>query len=172
MSRIKWHSRQRGQGLVEYALILALVAVVVIVVGAVLGNAVQRVYAVIAGTLGTKYDTVGEHSIVIETAACYTMHNWCKAPDDTDGTQPKVDCTGLVVNGTTKENVAKLTASTEQSVGTTVGGVPLAVEENGDGGFKFYPILSYTYDAGVCPRAVVVQSTSGAIAISPVTVNP
>lgn len=38
-------NRQRGQGLVEYALILVLVAVVVILILPVLGNAIAGIYA-------------------------------------------------------------------------------------------------------------------------------
>ena len=41
-----------GQGMVEYALILELIAVVVIVVLIVLGNQVQNVFCNISGGLG------------------------------------------------------------------------------------------------------------------------
>jgi pilus assembly protein Flp/PilA len=43
---------QRGQGMVEYALILVLIAVVVIAVLIVLGNQVQNVFCNVAGALG------------------------------------------------------------------------------------------------------------------------
>ncbi|HEY8678354.1 MAG TPA: Flp family type IVb pilin [Candidatus Dormibacteraeota bacterium] len=43
----------RGQGMVEYALILVLIAVVVIVVLIVLGNQIQNVFCNISGGLGT-----------------------------------------------------------------------------------------------------------------------
>ena len=43
---------ERGQGMVEYALILVLIAVVVIVVLIVLGNQVQNVFCNISGALG------------------------------------------------------------------------------------------------------------------------
>lgn len=46
-------SRDRGQGMVEYALILVLIAVVVIVVLVVLGNQIQNVFCNISGGLGT-----------------------------------------------------------------------------------------------------------------------
>jgi pilus assembly protein Flp/PilA len=42
----------KGQGMVEYALILVLIAVVVIVVLIVLGNQVQNVFCNISGGLG------------------------------------------------------------------------------------------------------------------------
>jgi pilus assembly protein Flp/PilA len=46
-------SDERGQGMVEYALILVLIAVVVIVVLIILGNQVQNVFCNISGALGT-----------------------------------------------------------------------------------------------------------------------
>jgi pilus assembly protein Flp/PilA len=44
--------RERGQGMVEYALILVLIAVVVIAVLIVLGNQVQNVFCNISGAMG------------------------------------------------------------------------------------------------------------------------
>lgn len=43
---------ERGQSMVEYALILVLIAVVVIVVLIILGNQVQNVFCNISGALG------------------------------------------------------------------------------------------------------------------------
>ena len=43
---------ERGQGMVEYALILVLIAVVVIIVLIVLGNQVQNVFCNVSGGLG------------------------------------------------------------------------------------------------------------------------
>ena len=43
---------QRGQGMVEYALILVLIAVVVIVMLIVLGNQVANVFCNISGAIG------------------------------------------------------------------------------------------------------------------------
>jgi pilus assembly protein Flp/PilA len=44
-------SRQRGQGLVEYALILALVVIVVIVVLALMGRQIQNAFQDVVNTL-------------------------------------------------------------------------------------------------------------------------
>jgi pilus assembly protein Flp/PilA len=44
---------ERGQGMVEYALILVLIAVVVIVLLIVLGNQVQNVFCNISGAMGS-----------------------------------------------------------------------------------------------------------------------
>jgi pilus assembly protein Flp/PilA len=46
-------SDQRGQGMVEYALILVLIAVVVIVILTVVGNQVNNVFSNISSGLGT-----------------------------------------------------------------------------------------------------------------------
>ena len=45
-------TRDKGQGMVEYALILVLIAVVVIAVLIILGNQVQNVFCNISGGLG------------------------------------------------------------------------------------------------------------------------
>ncbi|MER3399853.1 MAG: Flp family type IVb pilin [Thermoflexus sp.] len=44
--------REKGQGLVEYALILVLIAVVVIVILSLLGTQVSRVFSQITSALG------------------------------------------------------------------------------------------------------------------------
>jgi pilus assembly protein Flp/PilA len=45
-------SGERGQGMVEYALILVLIAVVVIVILTVVGNQVSNVFSNVSGGLG------------------------------------------------------------------------------------------------------------------------
>jgi pilus assembly protein Flp/PilA len=45
-------TRDEGQGMVEYALILVLIALVVIVVLIILGNQIQNVFCNISGGLG------------------------------------------------------------------------------------------------------------------------
>jgi Flp pilus assembly pilin Flp len=157
MSLKQKRGRERGQSLVEYALILALVALVVIVGASLLGQAVQRVYGVITGALGAKYNTIGARSIVIESAQCFAVQSTHQ--------------TGLYVLGTIAgENVADLTGSTDQAVGTGLGGLSSPVEANGDFGFKFHPLLSpSTADLSLCPRVVVIQSKDGAMAVSPIT---
>ena len=50
---VGWLRRsERGQGMVEYALILVLIAVVVIAILIVLGNQVQNVFCNISGAIG------------------------------------------------------------------------------------------------------------------------
>ena len=45
-------SREEGQGMVEYALILVLIAVVVIAVLMIVGNQIQNVFCNISGAIG------------------------------------------------------------------------------------------------------------------------
>ena len=45
-------TREDGQGMVEYALILVLIAVVVIAILMILGNQVQNVFCNISGAIG------------------------------------------------------------------------------------------------------------------------
>jgi len=46
-----WHQRQEGQGLVEYALILVLVALVVIVILALLGPGIGNAFSQIVNAV-------------------------------------------------------------------------------------------------------------------------
>jgi len=149
---------QTGQALVEYALILALVAVVVILAAFLLGLATQRVTGVVGGALGVKHDTTGTHQIVIESAECMA--------------QPSTHLTGLVVYGTTDEDVTTLTGSTEQAVGTGLYGDPRPVTSNEGVArtFLFNPLLSEAKaDLTLCPKSIVIQAKDGSIAVSPVT---
>jgi Flp pilus assembly pilin Flp len=147
--------RAHGQGLTEYALILAVVALVVIVIVGLVGLAVQRSYGVVGGALGTKYNAQGQHSIDIVTAQCIALQS--------------ANLTGLWVIGNTNEDIANLTGSTNQAVGTGMDGASSPVEANGPNGFKFHPLLSYTADLSICPISVVIQAGDGSIAVSPVT---
>jgi pilus assembly protein Flp/PilA len=51
-SGLQTNEDERGQGMVEYALILVLIAVVVIIVLVLLGNQVQNVFSNISAGLG------------------------------------------------------------------------------------------------------------------------
>ncbi len=138
-----------GQSLVEYALLLALVAVVAATILFGIGLSVQRVYGVIAAVLGAKHDTTGSsNTIVIDTALCVSVAATGK--------------TGLWVTGTTNEPLANLIASTER-----VGQGPVSA---GGSGFVYNPEIASVADTNLCPKAVVVQSRTGAIAITPLTV--
>jgi hypothetical protein len=115
---------------------------------------------VIGGVLGAKYNTTGERAIEISTAQCIAVRYASK---------PDKNLTGLWVVGNTNIPVTELTGSTDQAVGTGLGGGTAPIEANGPNGFKFNPLLAYSADLGVCPKAVVIQAGDGSVAISPVT---
>jgi len=52
---VRWLSRddQRGQAMVEYALIMVLVVIVVIVILIIMGNTVKNMFCNVTGALGT-----------------------------------------------------------------------------------------------------------------------
>jgi Flp pilus assembly pilin Flp len=52
---VRWLSRddQRGQAMVEYALILVLVVMVVLVILIIMGNTVKNMYCNVTGALGS-----------------------------------------------------------------------------------------------------------------------
>ena len=87
-----------GQGLVEYALILVLVAVVVIVVAALLGDQIQNIYCDIVITLGDGAPTVPA----------------CEAP--------RVTCSGLG-NGATVTGPINVEALVKDNKGTDVSNI-------------------------------------------------
>jgi len=63
MHRSVFNNQERGQGLVEYSLILVLVAVVTIVVLAVMGPAISDAYCEMVVALGGSCDSGGEEVI-------------------------------------------------------------------------------------------------------------
>jgi pilus assembly protein Flp/PilA len=146
--------RENGQGLVEYALILALVAVVAIAVLGLIGFGIQRVYGLIGAAMGAEHDTSGAVVLQITTAQCVAVQS--------------SGLTGLWVVGVTNVPVSELVGSTEMGIGTGMGGAPSPVTSNGPGTFRFNPLLANSADLTVCPRAVVVQSSDGAITLAPV----
>jgi Flp pilus assembly pilin Flp len=145
---------EKGQGLVEYALILALVAIVAVVALSIFGQGVQRVFAITTAALDGRHDTTGAQIVQITTAQCIAVQS--------------SNVTGLWVVGVTNLDVTTLTGSTEQSVGQGLGGAASPVTTNGPGGFKFNPLLAYEANTSVCPQAVVIQSSDGSIALAPV----
>jgi pilus assembly protein Flp/PilA len=161
MMRRRYRNQERGQGLVEYAIILVLVAIVVIVVGMLLGLAVQRIYGLAAAGLGARYNSTGTRHIVIDESLCIVQSN--------------PDMTGLWIIGRTNIPFPQITGSTERAVGTGIGGDPLPISSysgNGPEGFAYNPLLDGSHkDESLCPKLIVVQATDGTIALSPVTID-
>jgi len=147
---------RRGQTLVEYALLIALVAVVVIIVVGTVGVGAQRIYGVVAGALGAKRDaTGGDQTIVIDTALCVVVRNL---------SNPAASQTGVWVTGTTNIPVGQLSGSSELGIGSVSG--------NGPGGFRYNPLLlNGGADASACPREAVIQSVGGTLAVAPLVVQ-
>src|SRR5258708_32696339 len=93
MSGKRIRKLQQGQGLVEYGLILVLVALVVIVAAFLVGQATQRIYGIILGSTGGKADSGNNLQIVAA---------WCIVDSGLTGTGPYQ--TGLYVYGITSES--------------------------------------------------------------------
>jgi len=145
---------RRGQSLVEYALLIALVTIVIIVVIGFVGLGLQRVYGLIAGVLGAQHDTLGgTHQVIITRAECSIVQTNMSGAGQT----------GIWVEGTASDPLGNLSGSTD------AGGIG-SVSAYG-GGFVFNPLISGTTANPLsCPKAIVIQSTSGGIAIAPLQV--
>jgi Flp pilus assembly pilin Flp len=125
----------KGQGLVEYALILSLVAVVVIVIIGLVGMASQRNFGVIGAVFGAKRETPGTLS--------FNYHPQCGYITGQG--------TGFYAEISTNIPITDLQVSTDTGFITAL--TPIA------GGYKIQPILSPSEDLGVCPHGLVVQSS-------------
>ena len=151
-------TRQRrsnnGQSLAEYALIIASVALIVIVVAFAIGLGAERIFGIIGGAFGAHHDDHRAHFITIDTAQCFASKSQ--------------NLTGLWVTGSTDEDLSKLNGSTNLST-TGLNGVPFTISDNGVGGYKFNPLLAYSVNLDVCPQSVVIQAADGTEAFSSVT---
>ncbi len=156
MSHQTLDRKESGQGMVEYALILALVAVAAMTVLSLVGLSVQRSLAVVAGVMGADHDMNDRAILQIVTAQCIAVAS--------------SGLTGMWVTGVTDQDISTLTASSEQGINVGVDGLSAGVVASGPNTFQYNPLLAYRADVGVCPRTIVVQSASGAVAIAPVDV--
>jgi Flp pilus assembly pilin Flp len=163
MDKKRLYKRERGQSLVEYALILVLVAVVAIVALGLVGLAAQRIFGVTVGALGVRHNSTGIIEFSQETPPMCILR--ASDPDWPTG------FTGILIYGTTSEDLADLTYSSNLSVNTGLGGDPIVLQENGDGGFSVNHVLADHPDRSLCPSSVVIQSKNGAIAVAPVIIK-
>jgi len=143
-----------GQSLAEYALIIASVAIVVIVVALAIGLGAERIFGIISGAVGAHHDDHREHFITIDSAQCFASKSQ--------------NLTGLWITGSTDEDPSKLNGSTNLST-TGLDGVPFTISDNGAGSYKFNPLLAYGVNLDVCPQSVVIQGADGTEAFAPVT---
>ncbi|HRE49254.1 MAG TPA: hypothetical protein PLD47_16125 [Aggregatilineales bacterium] len=140
----------KGQGMAEYALTLALVSLGAIVVLALVGAAVQRVFGVVVGGLGSR----------VETNASQIIFD--------PGQLPRCGYFGsdmvFYMKGFTNAAVSDLAVSFD---------IPLSgtISEDGPGVFSvMITVAADTKDFAVCPHSVVVQSSpdGNALMASPV----
>jgi Flp pilus assembly pilin Flp len=129
---------ERGQGLVEYALILALVAVASIVILALLGPAVQRVLGIVTGALGTRATT----SQVVTFDG--NQHARC-------GYLTGVG-TGFYMQFYTAASPDQLQISTDNNVS-----LMLTPDTTLPGRYQLSQLLDSAERTDLCPRSVVIQ---------------
>src|SRR5215475_4011343 len=127
---------QKGQGLVEYALVLVLVAVVCIATMFATGLSVQRVYGVIASVLGAKHDVENYQGekITIDRAECVTLD-----PGNPDYPGLPDGARALRIHGYTNVPKDQLFLVTDN---TDVNNLESNFVAPAPGEFKFDPILS------------------------------
>jgi Flp pilus assembly pilin Flp len=149
--------RSRGQGLVEYALILMLVAVVAIVIMARFGHSIQGIFGMTTAALGQK---VSIGTLKIEYAECFVKTASHK--------------TGIWVRGATGGiPLDTIEGRTDRNYGGTIDEnhvhSPNATTDAGS--FSYTTVLANTADSGLCPRVAVIQADNGALAAWPLIVN-
>ena len=161
---------QTGAGFVEYALALALVALVSIVILGLAGVGVQRLYGVAGGSLGARKQASGEIAgqyINITGATCYVV---AVGSSYAGGVYAGSGHTGYVLKFDSNVPVAQLnTAGTEQIL------MLILDASQSDpvfpGHFTYTADFAASPDASLCPRAAVVQSVQGSIAVAPVEIE-
>lgn len=171
----------RGQGLVEYALIVVLVAIVAIPILYLGGLAVQRIFGLVNGGLGETVAASGSGGGTINIT-----ESFCTALEATEdaGGNPAPPVVGLSIYGVSNRPPSQLTASTENSynvwsaidtdnpalVGDVIEILPTTYNGNN---FVvnaiFYIGTDWQTAHGRCPKVIVVEDRKGAIAAAPIT---
>lgn len=142
-----------GQGLVEYALLLGLVAVVAIVAIGLVSVAVQRNYGIVGAVLGAKKEQPGVLSFIYFPRCGHIPGQG----------------TGLYAEIITNVPMSDLTVSTDTGFITML--TPMA------GGYKIQPNFTQYQDINdlsLCPHGLVVQTSQaygGATALYPVMIQ-
>jgi Flp pilus assembly pilin Flp len=169
MNKRTFTRTQSGQGLVEYALILAIVAIGAILILKLLGLAVERIFGITTASLGGKAQSAGAEIINITGADCYVIS---VGSSYAGGAFAATGYTGYFLKVDTNVPFDQLyTAGTEQdpmmgifSPQTEIVAPP-AISH-----ITFSKDIAPFADGGLCPRTSVVQSLRGAIAVGPVNV--
>lgn len=167
---------QRGQGLVEYALILVLVALVVIVAAFLVGQATQRIFGIVLGATGGSTGTSGD--LYIAEAYCYmsssetvtSMYVLGYSSGGLGGLYASDDlqATNVLDQGGSVWHFDQYDATNHSSFFGTPPGFPA---EGTPGAFVVDPILATgDIQPQLCPTAITVQDGHGGIAAAPVIV--
>lgn len=165
---------QAGAGMVEYALVLVLVAVGTIVILGLAGVGAQRLYGIVGGVLGAKKSessgSIHGQVINITSANCYVI---AVGSSYDGGLYAATGFTGYFLRVDTNVPLDQLnTAGTEQTLMMSVYAAQTTmVTPPGISNITFRMDSAHYPDASLCPRAAVVQSLQGSIAISPVEVD-
>lgn len=140
-------NKAKGQGLVEYAIVILLVAIVAIAVLTLIGFVNKRGIGVVAGALGASHNETNAAGtrITIDSAECLASTSQGKM--------------GIWVLGTSNISPSELTGSTDT-------GLFSSAEAEG-AGFKYNPLIGNTTDLGKCPKGVVIQAKDGTTALAP-----
>lgn len=125
-----------GQGMVEYALVLVLVAVVAISVIGLTGLAIARNYGVLAGVFGAKREVTGVVTFNVLPQCGYVVG------------QGTGFYTEISTNIPNKED---LTVSADIGF--------FGVVESIGGGFKISQQFTPANDKSVCPHSIVIQTS-------------
>lgn len=167
--------RRNGQGLVEYSLTLALVAIVVVVALFAVGLVLTRIFGVTAAGLGSAQDSTSGDLIAITSSQCYV------GPDinGDDVTAVRIEgTTSLGIDGSwmdeggTIHDRYPLRARIDNLDGKDFQGREAAViaNDNGPGWMWSYYVSQTEANAGLCPKGAAIQSNSGSTAFAPIVV--
>lgn len=142
---MKIPKREEGQGLVEYALILVLVAVIIIAILTILGSQVMIVFAkVTAGLNGQVVTGVGTEAIILSSDTTVTGTTSCSA------TIKNIAYIGLQDGGVLKNGTVSMAIQVNGSNAQSLSG---STGSNGMGS------LSGPYSvSGTCPLSVKIVS--------------
>jgi len=147
----------RGQGLVEYAIIIALVAIVVVVIITFVGFAAKRNFGIVAGALGATHDETSGPGTHIEITSAQCL-----------GSKSQ-NLMGIWILGRSNVAPSQLMGSTDLgyfTAPTNNSGVP---GDDNPGDWRYNPLIPGSgIDLTRCPHSVVIQAADGTTAVAPV----
>jgi Flp pilus assembly pilin Flp len=134
---------QKGQGLTEYAIIIALVAIVCVIILGLVGLAVNRNYGLVAGALGAKKE--------IRSAQYYVYF---------DNNPPQCGFIGgTSTRGFYAQFFSDILNPNEFTIATDTGFVPTLIDNSGGGpGIGNWKIQMPLPDGMPCPTSLVIQT--------------